>query len=153
MSSQRMMTDTPRRASALPKGGLSRIRELAAAGARQEDLAHAMGLSVTTWRRVLEREPRAAAALEAGRGELYARMVGFITNPKLEGGGSVTERVALMRAKHTGCMMVLNSLFGWRQAQEPEAARLSVEIKLPGPMSPDQYRASIPGTAERVDGA
>jgi hypothetical protein len=113
----------------------------------------ALGVSETTLRRLLAEDELAWRSYEEGRARLFAELTDFLLHPKLPEGGSVTERIALMRAKHLGSLATLNALFGWKQPEQPQAAQVNVQISLPGPMSPDQYRATIPGTAERVDDA
>jgi hypothetical protein len=142
-----------RRKKLIQFGDLKRIREYAIDGRSQGFVARALGMSPPTFRRCLREDPRVAEAWDDGRDEREIALVSRIHAPwtfvpdKL----SVEQWKAAVRAIQHGALVELNSKFGWRQDQAPDAAKLSVEIKLPGPMSPAQYKAALEGQATRVD--
>jgi hypothetical protein len=137
----------------IPKGALSRVREYATDGRSQGYVARALGMSEPTFRRILREDPRVAEAWAEGREDREADLMKRLSRPwdYVPAGLGSQQWQAAVRAIQHAALVELNSRFAWRVDQQAEAAKLSVEIKLPGPMSPDQYRATITGTAERVD--
>lgn len=130
----------------VPAGGYRLIVKLAREGARDIDVARALTVSPSTWQKIKQRDDKAAAAFEQGRGELYRGLLNAILFPKMEGGNSISERIALAKLRHIGALATLNNVF-WQPGQQAiSGGRLQVEIRLPGPMSLAEYRAkAIPG--------
>jgi hypothetical protein len=62
------MTGKPiKRKKKVPPGGYKRIRELAANGAREVDIARELKMSVRVWQDLKKEDLKALAAWEAGR--------------------------------------------------------------------------------------
>ena len=112
----------------VPPGGYKRIRELAANGAREVDIARELKMSVRTWDAIKKEDEKALAALEAGRAVEHEALRGLLFDKAMSG------NVA-------SAMFLLKTRFGYREKGDntPGADRVTVEFKLPAPLAPEQY--------------
>lgn len=128
------------------KGDLSLIRRLAAEGARESAIAKALSLSPSGWTRLKQRDPRAAEAYQAGRDDLERECIAYLRNPTLPDDPelSISERIAVMKARVLGYQTIGNARLGWRLDAQPEAGKVNVTISLPSPAaSVSDYQARI----------
>ena len=123
------MTDKPiMRKKKVPPGGYKRIRELAANGAREVDIARELRMSVRVWQEVRKEDEKALAAWEAGRAVEHEALRGLLFDKAMAG------NVA-------SAMFLLKTRFGYREKGDDGggADRVTVEFKLPAPLAPEQY--------------
>lgn len=142
-------TGEPRRGLTVPPGGYLQIRRLALQGAREGAIARKLGFSPATWTRLKDRDPKALDAYQRGRDELEAILIHRVREPKLpaDAGLSVSERIAVMKARQFGALSLGNSLFGWSQPATAESERVSVTITLPAALPAADYAKAIEGVA------
>lgn len=123
------MTRPPaQRKKTVPPGGYKRIRELAANGAREVDIARELKMSPRTWDRVKRDDEKALAAWEAGRAVEHEALRGKLFD-------------AAMKGNVAAAMFLLKTRFGYREKGDDGGGtdRVTVEFKLPAPLAPDQY--------------
>ncbi len=103
------------------------VASMAAAGARQRDIAQRLGMARDTWQRVREEDQRALEAFEAGRSELHEELAGIL--------------IAKAREGNVPCLLFsLKVFFGYRENQPVPIEHLhTVKIELPQSLTPEQY--------------
>lgn len=116
------------RKKTVPGGGYKRIRELAANGAREVDIARELKMSPRTWDRVKREDEKALAAWEAGRAVEHEALRGLLFEKAMSGNVAAA-------------MFLLKTRFGYREKGDDAGGtdRVTVEFKLPAPLSPEQY--------------
>lgn len=124
------MTDKPiKRKKKVPPGGYKRIRELAANGAREVDIARELKMSVRVWQEIRKEDEKALAAWEAGRAVEHEALLGVLFDKAMSG-------------NIAAAMFLLKTRFGYREKGDDgsgSADRVTVEFKLPAPLAPEQY--------------
>jgi hypothetical protein len=112
----------------VPPGGYKLIRELAANGAREQDIAQALRMNLRTWMRIKAEDEKALAAWEAGRAVEHEALRGALFEKAIK--GNIAAAIFLLKARH-----------GYRERDEAGAGgeRVTVEFKLPAPLAPEQY--------------
>src|SRR5262245_34720994 len=111
--------------------GLDVIRRLAGRGVQEGVLARELGLSFKTWARIRAEDPEAKAAFEEGRAAERDALVGSLFRQAVEKNNTIAA-IFLLKARH-----------GFRDqgpADGAEGSRVTVQIAIPAPLSPDQYR-------------
>jgi len=107
---------------------LQTVAAMAAAGARQEDIARRLGCDPKTWRRIRERDERVLEAFERGRSELHAELASKLIEKAKQG-----ETAPLI--------FLLKAMFSYREhAPVPIQHDHVVRIELPPALTPEQYR-------------
>jgi hypothetical protein len=123
------MTDKPIvRKKKVPPGGYKRIRELAANGAREVDIARELKMSVRVWQDLKKEDLKALAAWEAGRAVEHEALRGVLFDKAMSG-------------NVPSAMFLLKTRFGYREKGDDGsgADRVTVEFRLPAPLAPEQY--------------
>ena len=124
------MTGKPiKRKKKVPPGGYKRIRELAANGAREVDIARELKMSVRVWQDLKKEDLKALAAWEAGRAVEHEALRGVLFDKAMAG-------------NVPSAMFLLKTRFGYREKGDDGAGgadRVTVEFKLPAPLAPEQY--------------
>ncbi len=125
----------------IPKGGLKIIEDLAAKGSREIDIAMALTVSESTWRRLRKNDPKVEAAFQRGRGRLRQLLIGALLQPPPGKGTSISERNSSQQLSHRGACLLWNNLIGDETAQAGQGATMNVQINIPAPMPLAEYRA------------
>ena len=123
------MADKPIvRKKKVPAGGYKRIREMAANGAREVDIARALRMSVRVWQEVRKEDEKALAAWEEGRAVEHQALHGSLFDKAMA--GNIAAAMFLLKTRH-----------GYREKgdESGSADRVTVEFKLPAPLAPEQY--------------
>ena len=112
----------------VPPGGYKRIRELAANGAREVDIARALSMGEKTWQRIKAEDEKALAAWEAGRAVEHEALRGVLFDKALAGNVAAA-------------MFLLKTRFGYREKGDEGGGtdRVTVEFKLPAPLDESSY--------------
>ena len=108
------------------------IEDWASLGVSEKDIARQLSVSPTTWREIKRRDPRAAQALEQGRGREETALVGALFDAALS--GSVTAAIFLLKARHK---------YVDNPRPEPPDSRVSINFQIPAALDPDQYKQVI----------
>ena len=136
------MTDKPTaRRKKVPPGGYKRVRELAANGAREVDIARELKMSVRTWQEVKKEDEKALAAWEAGRAVEHEALRGVLFDKAIAG------NVA-------SAMFLLKTRFGYRERGDDGsggADRVTVEFKLPAQLAPEQNVTMLKAQVSKQD--
>jgi hypothetical protein len=110
-----------------------RIALLASKGLRDVDIARELNVRPDTWARLLRDDAKARAALEQGKGEEHAALVGrvfAIAMSDKHPTASLNAATFLLRCRH-----------GYREsAPVRDESRVRVEVVLPGALKPAQYK-------------
>ena len=118
--------------SALPvlRGGtLKLVRELASRGVRDVDIANALRLSLPRWQKLKGSNSKVMAAYEEGRSAEHSALRNALFDAATQK-GNVTAAIFLLKSRHG---------YVDQPQQQPEAGRVTVEFKLPAPLSQAQY--------------
>jgi hypothetical protein len=119
---------------------VTKVRELAASGHSQVEIASAIGVDAKTFRRILKDDPRAGESFDEGRGEEEGRLVRILHK-------------AAENGRETAAMFLLKSRHGYRDRGDDAVTGqggVQVTIALPGPMSPDAYMKLVEGTVKQA---
>jgi hypothetical protein len=110
-------------------GTLKLVRELASRGVRDVDIANALHLSLPRWQKLRASHPKVMSAYEEGRSSEHAALRNALFD------------AATQKYNVTAAIFLLKSRHGYvdQPQQQPEAGRVTVEFKLPAPLSPAQY--------------
>ncbi|MEJ1339417.1 MAG: hypothetical protein RPU34_10420 [Candidatus Sedimenticola sp. (ex Thyasira tokunagai)] len=107
------------------------IRDMAARGCREIDIARASGVSYNTWMRIKDEDPRALDALEEGRGIEHQKLVGALFE-------------AAMKGNAIAAMFLLKTRHGYREGFTVEHnSNVKISVELPAALSADQYTRVI----------
>jgi hypothetical protein len=106
--------------------GLGAIAAAAAGGYSRSGIAALLGISRHALRRVAERQPEVAAALQRGEAALEQELVMGLVRQAREG--------AFVPA-----IFLLKSKFGYVEGAPPDAAKPTININIPAPMSADEF--------------
>jgi len=121
----------PRPKKQLPRNGLQIIRDMAAAGNREIDIARALGMSYDTYHRIKGEFPPAAEALEEGRGIEHQALVGSLFDAAMK--GNVVAAMFLLKTRH-----------GYREGYMVEHnSTVNVRFEMPGALPVTQYEKLI----------
>jgi hypothetical protein len=112
-----------------------KVRELAASGHSQVEIARAIGVDAKTFRRIVKDDVRAADAFDEGRGEEEGRLVRILH--KLAENGQAAGAIFLLKARHN---------YTDRGDQVPNPGGVTVQIALPGPMQMDDWMKLVERT-------
>jgi hypothetical protein len=113
---------------------------MAAAGSREVDICRDLKLNFRTWKRILQDDPEALAALEEGRGVEHSALRGELFRQAME--GNTTASIFLLKCRHGYIDKGVSDV--------TEAGRVVVEFRLPEALAPAQYQAAIEG--RKVEG-
>ncbi len=113
------------------RSGYEIITEMASRGHREIDIARRLGImSLSTWARVKDRDPKALAALEAGRGVEHDRLFGKLYEKALA--GDIVALLFLLKTRH-----------GYNDRPEPAPVQAAIQINLPPALGPEDYRKLV----------
>ena len=114
----------------LPANALEVIREAASNGVKEHDLARALGLSFTTWKRIRDHDPEARRVWEEAKSIEEGKLVGVLFDKAVNKQDTVAA-IFLLKARH-----------GYRDQGPTDGGsegRPVVNINIPGPLSSDQF--------------
>lgn len=123
----------PRRAFVVHRRGLELIEKMARSGVENITIAAALGMSVTSFRQLLQRQPEVEQAHARGRAALSDELASLLLRHARK--GNVIAAIFLAKAR---C--------GWREGDAPET-RPNIVINLPDAASPEQYLKLVGSTA------
>ena len=125
----RRKTRVPRTVGELP--GYEVIEQMAARGHREIDIARRLGImSWSTWTRIKDEDPKALAALEAGRGVEHDRLYGRLFEKAMRG-----DTIALL--------FLLKTRHNYNDRPEPAPVQAAVQINMPSPLGLEDYTRLI----------
>ncbi len=126
----------------LPSGGHETIRNMAANGAKETEIAAELGLNWRTFRRIKNEDEAAADALAEGRAREHDELVGLLLGKARQ--GDAPSAMFLLKARH-----------GYREQGPADGAGegARVQINLPTSTSPDQWERMVNVTPGKVEGS
>ena len=128
----------PRRRKRLPPNGLSIIETMSAHGARQGDIASALGMAYPAWQRIRDEDERVQMALNAGNSKAHEKVIGKLFERCME--GDVVACIYLSKIK-----------FGYREGQDVNHQHhVQVTFQMPAALTSDHYEKLINPTPELV---
>ena len=118
------------------------ITAMRSVGASKGTVAKRLRMSPSSFRKVLERDKRAAEAWEAGEAQLESDLV-----------GSLYEQA--MDAKNKNCtaaIFLLKTIRNFIDNPQPQSTenRVSIEFRLPGALTEDQYKKLVDITPKKA---
>lgn len=144
----------------LPQGGVKIIRDLACRGARDTDIARALGVSVGVWKRLKAKDPDAAEAYEEAQLKERDALVGSLFQQAMGSPAEYDADGKLIRAERApfapAAMFLLKSRHNFRDMGAPTdigGTRVAITVNVPGALSEAQYAKLVEVEAVRPNRA
>ncbi len=87
----------------LPANGVALIRALAANGAKETEMAAALGMDASTWKRIRDEDPEAKAAWQEARTIEHDKLVGVLFRQAVGSPAEFDDHGNMIRAEHPPC--------------------------------------------------
>lgn len=115
------------------------VAAMAARGLRLEDIARRLGIGITTFKRLRERDARIAEAYETGASELHEELVGILIRKAKQG-------------KTPELLFALKTRYSYRESGPviDHHHTHAVRIELPAPLPREAYLREV-GAARVID--
>ena len=117
-----------------------RLEDMASVGASMRTIAKRLGVAYVTFQKILQRDKRAKAAFEAGRGQLQTDLVKCLYEAAVNK-GNIVAAIYLTKAM---CG------FTDQPQPQPQESRVKIEIRLPRALTEQQYRKLIDVTPKAL---
>lgn len=118
---------------------LGKVEGMAEGGFSEAQIAAELGLTPYHWRKIKASDPKAAQALEVGRGREESALVGALYKSAMK--GNVTAAIFLLKTRH--------KYIDQPKADPPES-RVEVTFQIPAALSPEKYKQVIEVTPKRA---
>lgn len=130
----------PRPRKYLPANGVDIIKDCASRGVRESEIARALGMSMPTWRRIREEDPKAAEAYQEAKAVELDSLVGKLYEKAMDGDSAAA-------------MFLLKSRHGYRDhgPADGDDSRVNINLTLPTSLDPDKYQRLIEHSAKAVE--